>query len=411
MTDTADSTLPQLPLQRQSPLRTVIKIALITLWTIFIVWLLLEIFMRVGFDMLPPSTQAVVQHVRVVPWDEEHIIPVLPFEGSREYHARIPPGLTNYKVHWGNTRFTFSTISLWGGAEGFRTNEPEWPMDVVAVGDSFTFCWTKFEDCWVQQLNTTFGWHVMNLGVPGTGSMAHRNIMATYVPPMEPAVVVWQWYGNDYKDDYDFAIIRGDMLEPLEVPPVQGEAMPDYGKLAEYSTVYRWARDWIEKKLNPPEKDDSKVEFFPVINGREISVSGMLYSHDLTWESVQFGYDETIRAFEEGHTVLENAGHGTELVIVLIPTKEEAFANYIADLLDADYLTMLTEGRLKLMQECDDHGWRCIDMTEAFRAAVDDGATVYNAYDFHLDAEGNRVLADVLGAYLIEEGILEPRDS
>jgi len=386
---------------------TVLKIALATIWGLVLVWFLLEVFMRVGFDVLPPETQAVIQHVRVVPWDDEHLIPVMPFMGSIEYHARIPPGLHDYKVHWGDTRFTFDTISLWERAEGFRTREPEWPMDIVAVGDSFTFCWTDFEDCWVQQLNHDYGWHVMNLGVPGTGSMAHHNILRDYAPPMEPAVVVWQWFGNDYKDDYDFALMRGD-TGPLEVPEALGEDVPDYGRLAEYSTVYRYVRDWIEKKIDPPE--DTK-DLMPTINGREIAFNDTQQSHDLAYESVAFGFEETIRAFESAHAILEEAGHGTALVIVLIPTKEEVYADYVVgDFLDAGYIAMLGEGRAALLEVCAEKGWHCIDMTPEFTAAVHDGQTVYNAYDFHLDAAGNQLLTDKLGAYLIAEGLLEPRD-
>jgi hypothetical protein len=391
---------------KSSRLKTVLKIMLATVWGVVLAWFLLEVFMRVGFDALPPETQAVIQHVRVVPWDDRHLIPVLPFTGSIEYHARIPPGLKNYKVHWGDTRFTFDTISLWDRAEGFRTNEPEWPMDIVAVGDSFTFCWTDFDDCWVQQLNHDYGWHVMNLGVPGTGSVAHGNILRDYAPPMEPAVVVWQWFGNDYKDDYDFAVMRGD-TDLLAVPEVTPEAVPDYGKLAEYSTVYRYLRDWIDKRINPPE--DAK-DLTPTINGREIAINDSQLSHDLSYESVAFGFEETNRALEDAHAVLADAGHGTQLVIVLIPTKEEVFADYVTDYLDADYIAMLAEGRAALMDVCAEKGWRCVDMTENLIAAVNDGQTVYNAFDFHLDAAGNQIVADTLGAYLIAEGLLEPRE-
>ncbi|MBN1563883.1 MAG: SGNH/GDSL hydrolase family protein [Anaerolineae bacterium] len=391
--------------QRPSRLKTALKIVLATIWTIVLVWFLLEVFMRVGFDALPPETQAVIQHVRVVPWDNEHLIPVMPFTGSIEYHARIPPNLHDYKVHWGDTQFTFDTINLWDRAEGFRTNEPEWPMDMVAVGDSFTFCWTDFEDCWVQQLHHDYGWHVMDLGVPGTGSVAHGNIMRDYAPPMEPAVVVWQWFGNDYKDDYDFALLRGDTAQ-LAVPDVAPAAVPDYGTFAEYSAVYRYVRDWIEKKINPPADE---ADLILTINGREVAVNDSQLSHDLAYEATAFGFAETIRAFEQAHTVLANAGHGTELVIVLIPTKEEVYAAYLTDTLDADYIAMLAAGRAALWAVCVEKGWHCVDPTEEFIAAVEDGQTVYNALDFHLDAVGNQILTDKLGAYLIDEGLLEPR--
>ncbi len=55
------------------------------------------------------------------------------------------------------------------------------------------------------------------------------------------------------------------------------------------------------------------------------------------------------------------------MVILLFPTKEETYAPYITDYLDADYLAMLPKGRLRLMRACDERGWRCIDMAPYFR--------------------------------------------
>ena len=251
-----------------------------------------------------------IQHVRRVPWKEEHLIPVLPFIGSREFHARIPPGLKNYRVHWGDASFTFNTVAPWEGAtEGFRTNPPEWPMDIVAVGDSFTFCWTAFEDCWVERLHVDFGWHVMNFGVPGTGSMAHRNVLGVYGPPMEPKIVIWQWYGNDYEDDYDFAGMRGEIEKPLNGPPLRRQP-PDYGKLAEYSTVYRWLRDWIDKKRSTRRKTPKTLRQWSMA-GRFLSRIRCIRTISNTSPCSTAG-TKRIRAFEESQTIVQDMGaeHG-----------------------------------------------------------------------------------------------------
>jgi hypothetical protein len=101
---------------------------------------------------------------------------------------------------------------------------------------------------------------------------------------------------------------------------------------------------------------------------------------------------------------------GAELVIILFPTKEEAYAKYItAEYLDPAYLDMLTQGRQRLLNVCEERGWHCIDMMPPFQAAIDDGQTVYYAFDLHLDASGNKIVSDVVGNYLIENGLLEPR--
>jgi hypothetical protein len=48
-------------------------------------------------------------------------------------------------------------------------------------------------------------------------------------------------------------------------------------------------------------------------------------------------------------------------------------------------------------------------MTPYFQDAVDAGQTVYNAFDFHLDASGNKIVSDVVANYLIENGLLDLR--
>jgi hypothetical protein len=243
----------------------------------------------------------------------------------------------------------------------------------------------------------------MNFGVPGTGSMAHRNILGLYGPPMEPKIVLWQWYGNDYKDDYDFAVIRGEIEKPLSAPP-PNEPPPDYGKLAEYSTVYVWLRDWIDQKDDASE--DAK-DLSANVNGRKIAVADSLYSHDFKYESVQYGWDETLRAFEESQAIVQDMN--ADMVIILVPTKEESYAKYLTGTLEPNYLDTLTSGRQRLVQTCEERGWRCIDMAPYFQEAIDAGQTVYNAYDFHLDASGNQIVSNVAANYLIENDLLEPR--
>lgn len=378
-----------------------LKRLLAILFGLLIAWFMLEIFLRVGFDSLPRGTQGVIQHVRRVPWSDEHLIPIFPWETSWEYQARIPPNLNDYPVHWGDAQFTFDTISLWDGAEGFRTNEPQWPVDLVAVGDSFTFCWTDFEDCWVEQLHQEFGWSVMNLGVPGTGSLSHQMVAGTYATPLEPRVVVWQWYGNDYKDDYDHARIRGE-VEPLDGPPALSDAVPDYGPLADYSAVYRLLCDWLDRQDENAEEN----EHVSLINGREVLFNRRLGSHDLRYEMVQYGWDRTVEALDQSFAAME--GTGTEFVILLIPTKEEVYAQWSAEPLGQDMIDYLVRGRTEMLALCEDRGWRCLDTTDAFIEAVGKGQTVYNGFDFHLDATGNLIAAQLLGNYLIEQGILAP---
>ena len=374
------------------------------LFGLSLAWFMAEVYFRVAFDSLPRETQGVLQHVRRVPWDDEHMIPVFPWGSSYEYQGRMPVGLDDYRVHWGDARFTFNTINLWGGDEGFRTREPEWPMNIVAFGDSFTFCWVDVEDCWVERLHSDYGWNVMNLSLPGTGALSHRNLLANYAPPMEPDVIIFQWFGNDYKDDYDHAIMRSE-TEVLDAP-AGASSPPDFGSFAEYSAVYRLFRNWLNDRDQEDESGE-QLTLYAEVNGREVFFSLDQFSHDIdAWTSVQYGYERTIEATQSAHDITTDE-IGAEFVVLLIPTKEEVYADLLGDAIDADYVAMLRDGALRLLDECDARGWRCVDMLEPLKAQVNAGEHVYHAYDFHLNPLGNQVVSDTLAAYLVSEGLLE----
>lgn len=371
-------------------LSLVIKRLGMMLFGIMIAWIMVEVFLRVGYDALPRDAQSILQHVRRVPWDEEKLVPPFPYILSREHQAMVAPGHKNYPVHWGDAKFTFDTISLWDMPVGFRTREPQWPVQIVALGDSFTFCWTDFDDCWVERLHDDYGYSVMNLGIPGTGTLAHQSLIEPYVKPLEPKVIIWQWYGNDFKDDYDLDKMRGD-AQPLPEPP-QPETPPDYGTFAEYSTVYRLIRDWWYKQDHPV--DDHG--FVTTVNGRQVFFTDELGANDFGYASVEHGWQRGIATLLEVQQLAQEE-LDAEIVILIIPTKEEIYA---PEELDDDFLRKMSEGRLRLRSICEENHWHCVDMFDTFQEAVKSGKTVYHAFDFHLDASGNQLVAEALAQYL-----------
>jgi hypothetical protein len=367
-------------------------------FSLLLTWALLEILLRLSFNALPPGTQGVIQHVRLVPWSERHILRPFPYILSREHQAFVAPGHQDYPVKWGDAQFEFSTIGLWEMPLGFRTEQPRWPVQVVTLGDSFTFCWTDFQDCWAQGLHRDYGWSVMNLGIPGTGTAAHASLLEPYVRPLEPQVVVWQWYANDYMDDYFLAQLRGEK-DGLHAPP-EPLPPPDYGPLAEYSAAYRLLRYWGDAGRGQQDSEGFRL----TVNGRGVFFYDELGSADLSYPAVAYGWDRSLAVLDESQQILQ--GWGAELVILIIPTKEEVYAAYVGDKLGPEHLAALAAGRLSLLEACQAQGWRCVDSTPALMAALESGETVYHALDFHLDASGNRVITQLLGDYLIAEGLL-----
>lgn len=374
------------------------------LFGLVIAWLLVEIGLRVAFTALPPDVQGAVENVRVVPWDERRIVPLPPFNWDLEYQRVLEPGLDDYPIGVGPESFTVDSVSLWGSRVGLRSRVPQWGDEIAVFGDSFAMCFVDWEDCWVERLHQDYGWRVMNFGQTSTGTRAHLRMLTNFAIPLEPQVVVWQWYGNDFNDDYGFGLLRGEYAE-LDNPP-QLPPDPDFGPLAEYSAVYALVRDklWSATHDAPPGWGQT-VE----VLGEEMRVGDdyNLYAFDLSRPSNALGYEQSVAALDEADRIIREE-IGAEWVIVLVPTKEEVYRAELLDVLGADYLANLAEGRARMLALCAERGWRCLDATEPLRAAVQAGEHVYHARDLHINARGNAILAAFVGDYLVREGLLSP---
>lgn len=102
-----------------------------------------------------------------------------------------------------------------------------------------------------------------------------------------------------------------------------------------------------------------------------------------------------LRLFKE-----ETARDGAELVVVLIPTKEQVDPRYFDEVVTAfgikpGYLDMDRPNRI-VRELADSLGIRLIDATDAFRAAS--AARPFYDYDEHLSREGHRLLAATIAA-------------
>ena len=369
-------------------------------------WLLIEILLRVGFGALPPGIQGAIENVRVVPWSDDTIAPPPPWVPDIDFQNMVPPGLEKRDLYFSDGHFTISTIDLWDSRIGFRSNPPVWPVQIVAVGDSFTFCFNDFEACWVQRLALDYGWNTMNLGQRGTGTLAHLNTLRAFGPPLEPEVVVWQWYGNDANEDYGLALMRGE-TESLEVlPPTDPEL--GYGWLADYSALYAALRDQINSaRHDPPESWGQSVQMGDYT--LRLGDAYNLYAYDLSRAANQYGWERMIAAFEEAHTLVQN-DMNAELVIVLMPTKEEVYAEATTDAIGQTYLETVAQGRLRLLDTCAARGWHCIDLTPALQAEATMNQDLFYNVDHHITGYGNQVVADVVAAFLVDEGLLTRTD-
>ncbi|HVO72251.1 MAG TPA: hypothetical protein VMT24_19510 [Aggregatilineaceae bacterium] len=362
-------------------------------------WLVIEIGMRAGFEHLPPWVRGAIQNVRMVPWGHDTIIPPPPLLPDTDYQTILKPDLHNHEMFFADGSFHMTTIRLWDGRVGMRSAPPVWPVDIIAVGDSFTVCFTEFRDCWVERMRLDQNWSVMNLGQIATGSVSHLRILQTFGTPLKPKIVVWQWCNNDFNEDYGLARLRGE-TPALDSPA--GSPAPDFGRLSTYSAVYATFRKWWYDRGHVGAEDETRIEVegHPMTVGSTYSLSSSLSS-----PANEYGWQRTVEALDDAQQLVHDQW-GAELVIVLVPSKDDAYSEYAAGVLGQEYLDSLREGRTRLFALCAERGWRCIDPTAVFQAEIRAGHMVYFRLDSHLNPYGNQILARVVEDYLLQNQLL-----
>jgi hypothetical protein len=386
--------------------------------------LLLEVFLRVATPLLPLPLQLRLRQVKVTPfseppldvnekwWVDPYFGVVAGVNTSNRYQQVGPTIVHLIAINWldPNSNIGFRVPSAnW---------QPRWPVDAVVVGDSFTFCVTEYADCWVQRLDTDHGLSVVNLGQYTTGSLSHQRLLETFGLPYEPRLVIWQWYGNDFNDDYGLARL-GQAAGATKPKPayVEPDTKPQSVTLDNpLSPVMRWLRvnsaTWhvLSPALTSVQRTAAgqDLSLFPyqIHDGNIDFAYGNQYtrlSWDLSNPNNRQGFAITRQAILETRDKL--ALTHTPLIIVLIPTKEEVYRPWVEKQLGSAWLDTLTEGRFKMLDFCREENLLCLDATPNLIAHANQRELVYWPNDAHLNPLGNHILSDAVWDFLTRQGL------
>ncbi len=381
----------------------------------FVIFFVFEVLSRALFSLFPAYIQSELQSVRLVPWLSSptmysgfpgavygYPFNAIPYNVDQITQFRLFPDLKDHLVLWGDSHFRVDTVRVWEGhIAGFRTTPIQYPLDVMTFGDNFTFCWTEYEDCWVTQLAARYGsW--FNAAVPGTGTSGQYGLIEQIVPPTKPRLVIWAWYADDFRDTYRHAIMRTNVQPfhynvPIVSPSPRAEgAQAMFVSVRLLSTLLGLNRD--------PNYQDVQV------NNRILRIRASERPHfaSLEWAANRYGLYQACDLFDQARQFLRDTV-GAELLIVLIPAKEEVFSKELSELLGEDYVEAIGTGRRALAEYLAAHGHRYIDALPALKAAVEGGESVYYDRNEYLDPSGNRVLVQLIADYLERENLLPPR--
>lgn len=373
-------------------------------------WLMIELLLRLTYSVLPFPIQSSLRYVARHPFTAETILPAPAWYPEATYQMVTAPNL-DQSLQFPNPNVSFHlTTKNWLTPDshiGFRVDspdwEPRWPVNAVVVGDSFSFCFTEYPDCWVRRLETDYGLSVVNLGQGATGSLSHLGILLTYGLPYEPEVVIWQWYGNDANEDYGLRYGGSDVSDASAANRSDTERSV---LIDPESAIGRWLRAnsgfyWVLRLFTNRDGDRSRhnVQLDPyylrdeplsLFYGREYSIE----SSDMTLEKNRVGEGLGLEALLEARAVLDEKG--IPLVVVTVPFKEEVYADWMEEELGAETLDGMRIGRQNLIKFCIEEGFTCYDPTADLIAAARAGEQLYFERDTHLNAAGNRLLADLI---------------
>ena len=284
-----------------------------------------------------------------------------------------------------DVRFSISTRSLGFRGVGFRDDGlTPGERPVVVVGDSFTFCWTEMEDCWVELLESTGERDFVNLGAPGLGGAQEALMLERYGLALDPQLVIWSFFANDLHDNVRVGpAVRVDRWTWLE----RRSAL--FGAL-------RRRTPGLRQQAQPsaePAFDDGVVRttLYP-----EAAISSWV-----TGPALATGWQVQRSALTRAQAL--SVATGAPLVVVLMPFRELVYFDHYSEFAASLGAQDLARPYQLMRELCDELGVPVLDLNEVI--ARDPGRQVFYELDAHLNAEGNRVVANEIRRFLELHGL------
>ena len=288
-------------------------------------------------------------------------------------------------------------------SRGLRTPVEDGSVEVVALGDSFTFGYGVDEKAaWPTQLAWLSGLTVANLGISGFGPGNELAMLRQEGLRLRPRLVVWQFFANDLLDAASFAAWqaagRGDFLawerertQPDAADPtMQGVSLR--GLLHRHLVSYELAKWALRQGVYNPRRRPTRwinIGAAPLL----LDISGPVAWADRSDPRVCEGMALTAAALEAARDAVHAAGAG--LVVVLAPTKEAVY--WQGDLSEH----MALEGNDRwVAQVCRSLEIPCLPLLPAFASVARQAGPLYFSQDVHWNPAGHRLAAQEIVRFI-----------
>lgn len=360
--------------------------------------LLTELLARAEPGMLPAPVQAMTGR-RAGSWARFY----------DDWHATlVPDPLLGFRhlpdldvVLAGHPDFSYR---LRTNSRGLRTAIEDGPVDVVALGDSFTGGYGVDEKvAWPAQLARLGGLTVANLGISGFGAGSELAMLRQEGLRLRPRLVLWQFFANDLLDAASFAAWQaagqGDFLAwerartlPAAAAALSTPAVALRGLLHRHLVSYELAKWALRQGVYAAQRRPVRW-----IDGQGapllLDISGPTAWSDRSDRRVRAGMALTAAALEAARDAVRAAG--AELIVVLAPTKEAVY--WRGEALERIALESNDRWAAKL---CRRLGIACLPLLPVFLGAARQAGPLYFREDVHWNPAGHRLAAEAIARFI-----------
>lgn len=313
---------------------------------------------------------------------------------------------------------------------GFRNARVPPHAEIVAIGDSHTYGNTAaMEDAWPSVVARVTGRDVHNLGLGGYGPNQYYYILKTKGLRLHPKLVMCGLYmGDDFENAFlitygleywsslrkeEWRNVDADIWNLAE-KPVWGAYLRNW--LSEHSIVYRLVfhgpllaslketfRFWQASGGEDPytttvvvDSQNLREAFRPV---------GIAEKLDQSSGQVREGMRITFQLLREMDSLCKQ--EGCKLLVVLIPTKETVFADYLENNSKIHLHEILDRviknervARSALVKFLDSSGIAYLDTLPALKESVGNHLYAQTTRDMHPGKNGYKVIGEAVAGYL-----------
>lgn len=299
---------------------------------------------------------------------------------------------------------------------GFRDDGLDKEIYAIAIGDSFTWGYgVNNDEIWTEVMEDMLDKDIVNLGMPAFSIMQYAIMLKKYGLRFKPKVILIGFFtGNDYSDHsnfqewknaktdinfYSYFSEKEKLKNKLKHERKQKKFRHRLSKaLQNKSALYRFLRKTkikaiIKARKNTIATKEGTIRFEPDLLLRNADESQKdNFIKDLATVERTLGKIKDV--------CLENS---IDLYVVIIPTKEEVYCDYISNMLafNEEEKDKMLDHYSAIKEICRYNDIKFIDLLPELRKNANLGKKLYFTHDGHWNKDGNSLVASIIYNFFI----------